>query len=142
MRSDAAGYVTKRFPLPGLPLPRYGTGCPLWAVYRAFQTPGALLRQLVEMPDGGRFLLLARAVEKERSPFGMPPHFMSIMLVCDARDAAGLVYREGIDLSAAAPATPVGQTCRVCSRRDCAYRQADPIIDVPPPPAGAAGTAA
>lgn len=147
MRSDAAGYVTKRFPLPGLPLPRYGTGCPLWAVYRAFQSPGALLRQLAEMPDGGRFLLLARAVEKERSPFGMPQHFMSIMLVCEARDAAELVYREGVDLSAAAPATPVGQTCRVCSRLDCAYRQVDPIIGggttlAPAPPAATAAGAA
>ncbi|WP_153114957.1 helix-turn-helix domain-containing protein [Rhodocyclus tenuis] len=131
MRSDPAGHVTKRFPLPGLPLPRYGTGCPLWAVYRAFQTPGALLRQLVEMPGGERFLLLARAVEKERSAFGMPQHFMSIMLVCDARHAAALVYGEGIDLSAQARATPVGQTCRVCVRSDCAYRQADPVVGAP-----------
>jgi hypothetical protein len=133
MRSDPAGHVTKRFPLPGLPLPRYGTGCPLWAVYRAFQTPGALLRQLVEMPSGERFLLLARALEKERSAFGMPQHFMSIMLVCDARHADQLVYREGIDLSTRARATPVGQTCRVCVRRDCAYRQADPIVGTTSP---------
>lgn len=138
MRSDPAGHVTKRFPLPGLPLPRYGTGCPLWAVYRAFQTPGALLRQLVEMPNGERFLLLARAVEKERAAFGMPQHFKSIMLVCDQRQAEALVYSEGIDMSARARATPVGQSCRVCLRSDCAYRQADPVVGAPTPaPAGA-----
>ncbi len=84
MRSDPAGYVTKRFPLPGMPLPRYGTGCPLWAAYRAFQMPGTLLHQLVEMPGSDPLLLVARAVEKERADYGMPPHFLSFMLVCDA----------------------------------------------------------
>src|SRR3546814_14887319 len=44
IRSDPAGFVTKRLPLPNLPLPRYGCACPLWAVYRAFQTPEAVVR--------------------------------------------------------------------------------------------------
>lgn len=128
MRSDPAGHVTKRFPLPGMPLPRYGTGCPLWAVYRAFQTPGVLQRQLVEMPAGERFLQIARTIEKERTDYGMPQHFMSIMLVCEAQHADRLVYSEGLDLSAAARPVPVGQTCRVCVRRYCPSRQTAPII--------------
>ncbi len=32
MRSDPAGFVTKRFPLPNLPLPRHGGACPVWVV--------------------------------------------------------------------------------------------------------------
>ena len=44
MRSDPSGYVTKRLPLPRLPLPRYGTACPLWVVYGAFQSPGVTVR--------------------------------------------------------------------------------------------------
>src|SRR3546814_9683149 len=49
IRSDPAGFVTKRLPLPNLPLPRYGGACPLWAVYRAFQTHEAVVRQLAEL---------------------------------------------------------------------------------------------
>jgi predicted transcriptional regulator len=40
-----------------------------------------------------------------------------------------MLYADGLDLSSGAPATPVGQACRVCVRRDCAWRQEDPIVD-------------
>ncbi len=129
MRADAAGHVTKRFPLPRLPLPRYGNACPLWAVYEAFQNPGATVRQLAQFPGGDRYLFLARTVEKARPTFRLPRHFMSIMLACDAVQAGELVYGDGLDLSPVAPTIPVGQSCRVCVRRDCAYRQEDPILD-------------
>ena len=64
MRSDASGYVTKRLPLPRLPLPRYGNACPLWVISSAFQTPGVTARSCGELPSGDRFLLFARALEK------------------------------------------------------------------------------
>jgi predicted transcriptional regulator len=41
----------------------------------------------------------------------------------------GRIYADGLDLSAAAPATPVGANCRLCVRRECLYREEDPIID-------------
>ncbi len=129
VRVDAAGYVTKRFPLPDLPLPRYGNACPIWALYSAFQTPGAIVRQLAEFPAGDRFLFLARTVEKERPAFAMPRRFMSIMLACDALHADRLVYADGLDLASSAPATPVGSNCRLCARNGCAYREEDPIIN-------------
>jgi hypothetical protein len=129
MRADAAGHISKRFPLAELALPRYGNACPLWGVYKAFQTPGAMERQLAEFPNGERFLFLARAVEKPRHTYRVPRRFMSIMLACDVLHADQTVYADGLDLSSAAPATPVGPTCRVCVRRDCAWRQEDPILD-------------
>lgn len=132
LRSDAAGHVSKRFALPRLPLPGHGGACPLWAVFVAFQTPGSTVRQLAQFPGGDRYLLLARAVEKERSDYGMPRRFMSIMLMCEALHAGQLVYGDGLDLSERAPSTPVGQACRVCVRQACAHRQEDPIIDAGP----------
>ena len=129
MRADPAGHMTKRFPLPDLALPRYGNACPLWGVYKAFQTPGVLERQLVEFPNGARYLFLARAVEKSRHAFQTPRRFMSIMLACNVLHADRMVYADGLDLSSGAPALPVGQTCRLCVRRDCASREEDPIID-------------
>lgn len=129
MRADAAGCVTKRFALPRLPLPRYGNACPLWAIYEAFQSPGSTVRQLAQFAGGDRYLFVARTIEKERPALHMPRRLLSIMLACDAVRAGELVYGDGLDLSPAAPATPVGQNCRVCVRRDCAYREEDPIID-------------
>lgn len=129
MRVDAAGFVTKRYPLPHLLLPRHGSACPLWPVYQAFQTPGVLVRQLAEFPNGGRFLLLARTDEKARPAFAMPRRLMSVMLAFDALHADRTVYGDGMDLSSSAPAIPVGPNCRLCVRHDCWYREEDPIID-------------
>jgi len=129
MRIDAAGYTVRRVPLPRLALPRHGSACPLWAIYLALQSPGALVRQLVEFPDGERFLLVARAIDEPAPAFPMPRRLASVMLACDAMHADQTVYGDGLDLSSAAPAVPVGPNCRVCTRTDCAYRQEDPVID-------------
>ncbi|NLD70595.1 MAG: DUF2083 domain-containing protein [Limnobacter sp.] len=129
MRVDPAGYVTKRMPLALLPLPRHGNACPLWAVYQAFQTPGVFVRQLAAFPSGERFLFLARTVEKQRPAFGLPRRFVSVMLACDALYAEQTIYGDGLDLGAPSLAVPVGANCRVCTRRDCAYREEDAIID-------------
>ena len=136
MRSDPSGYVTKRFPLPNLPLPRYGGTCPLWAVYHAFQIPETIISQLAEFPSGDRFLFVARAVAKGDAAFGQPRHLLSIMLACEALYADQTVYGDRLDLSAVAPADRVGATCRLCARNDCPQRQEDVIIK--PQPMGSA----
>jgi XRE family transcriptional regulator, fatty acid utilization regulator len=128
VRSDPAGFVTKRLPLPNLPLPRYGGACPLWAVYQAFQSPETVVRQLVEFPSGDRFLFIARAVTKGEAAFGQPRRLLSIMLACDALYADQIVYGDRLDLSAGAPTDRVGTTCRLCAQRDCPQRQEDVII--------------
>ncbi len=129
MRVDAAGFTSKRFPLPRLPLPRHGPACPMWAVYQALHVPGTIVRQLVELPDGQRLLLVARTVEKSRPAFAMPRRLQSIMLACDALHADQTVYGAGLDLGSSAPALPVGPSCRMCVRTDCVYRAEAPILD-------------
>ena len=129
LRVDTAGFVTKRLALPHLRLPRHGTACPLWAVYAAFQSPGTVVRQLAAFPAGERFFFIARTVEKPRPAYAMPRRMLSVMLACDALHADQTVYAGGLDLGSGAPAVPVGSNCRLCPRRDCAYRQEDPIID-------------
>jgi len=128
MRSGPSGHVSKRFPLPRLSMPRHGSACALWAIHEAFQVPGVVVRQLAALPTGDRFLFVARTVEKARPRFSMPRRILSIMLACDALYADRTVYAEGLDLSSAAPATPVGPNCRVCVRRECLYREEDAIV--------------
>ncbi len=60
LRADPAGFMTKRFPLPGLPLLRGGHACPLWAIFNSYQTPGRTVRRLVEFPN-------RRAVSDDRA---------------------------------------------------------------------------
>ncbi|MBA3446087.1 MAG: DUF2083 domain-containing protein [Pseudaminobacter sp.] len=114
MRSDSSGYVTKRLPLPRLPLPRYGNACPLWPVYGAFQSPGVTVRGFGELPSGEQFFFLARAVEKRVPIARLPRHLLSVMLVCQARDAGRLVHADGIDRAGAM--VPMGTICRLCPR--------------------------
>jgi len=128
MRSDPAGFITKRFALPRLPIPRYGNACPLWAVYSAFQTTGVINRQFVEMPAGDRFLFIARATVKNQAVFQQQRQVVSVMLACDAIHADKTVYADGLDLSASDLATPIGPTCRLCPRQSCRYREEEPIL--------------
>ena len=127
IRSDPAGYITKRLPLRDLPLPRYGGACPLWAIYRAFQTPDRVFRQLAEFPDRSRFLFFAKTVAKQATGFDAPRHLVSIMLGCDALYARDVIYGDGLDLSAKSVSEPVGSACRVCTREECRHRQEHPI---------------
>ncbi len=130
LRANAAGYLTKRFPLPRLPIPRFGGACPLWAVYAAMQTPDVRHRQLAEFPNGDRFFILARATRPAPSGFGQTLPSYALMLACDALNADRLVYSDGLDLSSAAKAEPVGPTCLLCPREGCSHRQ-EPSVRVP-----------
>ena len=73
LRADPAGRLTKRFPLPGLPLPSAGHACPLWVIYEAFRVPDTIVRQLVQFADGSRYLFVAQAQPRRRTRFG-PEH--------------------------------------------------------------------
>lgn len=122
LRTDPAGFIAKRMPLPRLPLPRYGSACPLWVIYEAFQTPGITRRQLASFPNGERFLFIARAQGKVRTRFNAPAHLMSVMIACDSLYAYKTVYASGLDLSKEGGSVPVGPGCRLCARADCLYR--------------------
>lgn len=126
MRSDPSGYVTKRLPLPRLPLPRYGNACPLWVINSAFQTPEVTARSFGELPSGDQFLFFARAIEKHPPTATLPRHLLSVMLACSASEADRICYADGIDRSTAM--APVGTICRLCPRTGCRHRQEAPLI--------------
>jgi predicted transcriptional regulator/transcriptional regulator with XRE-family HTH domain len=128
LRSDPAGFMTKRFPLPGLPLLRGGHACPLWAIFNSYQTPNRTIRRLVEVPSGARYLMIAQAVTKQPASFHEAPFLQSVMLICDVRHADRTVYADGLDLSSTQAATPVGPGCRLCPRSDCRFRNEDQIV--------------
>lgn len=126
MRSDASGFITKRLPIPGLPLPRYGHACPLWVVYGAFQSPGVTVRAFGSLPSGEQFLFFARALDKGRASAGRPRHLLSVMLACPAFEADRVCAGDGLDRLKAM--TPVGTNCRLCPRDGCRQRQEPRLI--------------
>ncbi len=136
LRADPAGRLSKHFPLPGLLLPSSGHACPLWAIYAAFRSPGQPVRQVARFADGSRFLFVAKAVARRASGFAdiAPPH--SVLLITDILHADATVYANGLDLTDARLDVPVGPTCRLCTRPDCASRQEAPWApggEEPPP---------
>jgi predicted transcriptional regulator/transcriptional regulator with XRE-family HTH domain len=128
LRTNPAGHTTKRFPVAGLMLPQGGRGCPLWAIYTAFQTPGRVTRRLAEFPDGGRFLFIARTVTKQPATFREQQFLYAVMLATDTIHADKTVYADGLDLTTRAIADPVGTNCRLCVRTNCLQREEEAII--------------
>jgi len=120
VRVDRAGNISKRQSATQFHFSRTGGTCPLWNVYEAFEQPGRVLRQLASMPDGRKYLWIARTVSGGGRGYGAPRKTFAVALGCDMRHAPRLVYAQGLDLNAAA--TPIGMGCKVCERAHCPQR--------------------
>ncbi|MFF4186205.1 short-chain fatty acyl-CoA regulator family protein [Streptomyces sp. NPDC001691] len=127
VRVDRAGNLSKRQSATAFHFSRAGGTCPLWNVYEAFAAPGRIHVQIAEMPDTQRYLWTARAVTRHRGGWGAPGKTYAIGLGCEIRHAHRLVYSDGLDLTNASAATPIGMGCRVCEHLDCSQRAAPPL---------------
>jgi predicted transcriptional regulator/DNA-binding XRE family transcriptional regulator len=123
VRVDEAGNVSKRLDGAGFAFAAHGGGCPLWSVHQTFRRPGEVLTQWLELPDGQRFLSIARTVDGPSRPFGEQRTLHAIALACAAQDASRLIYAS----DERTPPTPIGVTCRLCHRVACTARSAPPI---------------
>ncbi len=126
-RVDQAGTITKRHSSTRLQFARFGGACPLWNVHQAFETPGRILRQLAETPDGVRYICLARDVIKPGGHFRAPARRYAIALGCEVKYADQLVYADDLDTTNAAAFGPIGVSCRICERTDCHQRSVPPV---------------
>lgn len=126
IRVDAAGNVSKRLDGAGFPFAAHGGGCPLWTLHSAFRTPGEIVTQWLELPDGQRFFSIARTVVSGGGGHERPRTMRAIALACAAEHAGKLVYAAGQE-PRTAPATPIGVTCRLCNRVECTARAVPPI---------------
>lgn len=127
VRVDQAGNITKRHSATKLQFARFGGGCPLWNVHRAFETPDRIIRQLAETPDGIRYLCLARNVTKHGGGFRQPARRYAIALGCEVNYADQLVYADDLDIRNDQAFEPIGISCRICERENCHQRALPPI---------------
>lgn len=113
---DGSGTLVFRKPLPGFALPRFGAACPLWPLYEALGRPGQPVRARVEMAGrlAAGFDAWAWAQAAWPGGFAGPGVVRAYMLLVPA-------------LGEAPGARPVGTSCRICPREDCAARR-EPAI--------------
>ena len=126
-RIDRAGNITKRHSAAKLQFARFGAACPLWNVHQAFETPGRIIRQLAETPDGARYLCLATEIAKGGGGFRAPQRRYAIAVGCEVTHAGDFVYADDLDLGNPAAFDPIGISCRICERPNCAQRAVPPL---------------
>ncbi|WP_425982784.1 helix-turn-helix domain-containing protein [Brevundimonas sp. TWP1-2-1b1] len=126
MRVDQAGNISKRYAAGAFPFSRFGGACPRWRLHSAFRTPGRIVTQIIETPDGSRWFTFARTVERQGHDGFGESHDLAIGLGCELRHAHRLAYAHGLDLDKP-DVTPIGPACRLCHRHPCAERAAAPI---------------
>jgi predicted transcriptional regulator/transcriptional regulator with XRE-family HTH domain len=125
VRLDYAGNITKRHSATRFRFARFGGACPLWNVHDAVASPDRFLVQIAAMPDGVRYLCVARAVVKRSESYLAPDRRYVLGFGCEIEHAHELVYSQGLDLKG--PASPIGVSCRICERDDCAQRAFPPM---------------
>jgi len=125
-RVDLAGNITKRRSATRLEFARYGGACPLWSAHDAVARPDDTIFQFAEMPDGVRYLSIARGIAKPLAGAGQQARRYAIILGCEASHAANFIYADAMNLAAESP-DPIGPTCRLCPRSACAHRAFPPL---------------
>ena len=128
LRVDKAGNVTKRFNATSFNIAEYGGSCPVWNLHTAFRTPGVILPQFVELPDGERFFTLARTTERPVYSMQTQDRRLAISLGCEIKHASKLVYTKTFQKPANDTFSKIGISCHLCSRHNCSQRAHDPLF--------------
>ena len=126
LRVDSAGNISKRFASSAFPFSRFGGACPRWKIHTCFKTPGRVVTQVVETPDGTRYFTIARTVRRTAAAYTGEDSELAIGLGCELKYAPRLIYSRGLDL-AEPLAVGIGPACRICERPNCPQRAAEPI---------------
>jgi len=127
VRVDKAGNITKRHSATRFQFARFGGACPLWNVHEAFAVPGQVLVQMAEMPDGVRYICVARSIIKRSGSYSQPNRHYALGIGCEVSYAPQLVYAQGLDLKNRNTEVPIGVSCRICERENCQQRAFPPI---------------
>jgi len=126
-RVDMAGNITKRHSATRLQFARFGGACPLWVVHEAVAIPDRIMVQLAEMPDGMRYVSMAKGLVKPSGSYARAPRRYAVVLGCEIDHATNFIYADGLRLNDEAAATPIGMSCRLCPREGCDQRAFPPL---------------
>ena len=128
LRIDKAGNVTKRFNSTSFHLAEYGGACPVWKIHLAFRTPGAILPQFVELPDGDRFFTISRTADRPAINFETLDHRLAVALGCELKYASKLAYASTFNIDDNLKFSQIGINCHLCPRQACSQRAHQPVF--------------
>ncbi|WP_317852856.1 MULTISPECIES: helix-turn-helix domain-containing protein [Albidovulum] len=126
VRVDRAGTITKRHSATRLQFPRFSGACPLWNVHQAFETPGEIVRQLAETPDGERYISVARTITKRSRGYRAPIRRYAIALGSPVAYARSIIYADDLAVDQSDAYDLIGLSCRLCERENCPQRSVPP----------------
>jgi predicted transcriptional regulator/transcriptional regulator with XRE-family HTH domain len=127
LRIDKAGNVTKRFNATSIHLAQYGGACPRWDIHISFRTPGRIIPQFVEMPDGSRYFTVNRTVDRPALGLHSQDNRLAVTLGCSIEHARKIVYARPFQIGDPDLITPIGINCRLCPRQHCSQRAHQPV---------------
>lgn len=132
LRVDKAGNVTKRFNATSFNLAEYGGACPVWNIHTCFRTPGVIIPQFVELPDGARFFTISRTTNRPVFSRHTQDRRLALALGCELSQAHRLDYAAPFNLADPSLFSPIGINCHVCPRQACSQRAHQPLhIELP-----------
>jgi len=126
LRIDKAGNVTKRFNATAFHLAQYGGACPRLDIHVSFRTPGRIIPQFVEMPDGTRYFTVNRTVDRPVLGRTTQDNRLAVTLGCAIEHAAKVVYAQPFQLGEPGLFIPIGINCRLCPRQHGSQRAHQP----------------
>ena len=128
LRVDKAGNVNKRFNSTSFNLAEYGGACPVWNIHTAFRTPGTILPQFVELPDGERYFTISRTADRPVLGRHTQDHRLALALGCELRFADRIMYASAYRLDDESLFNPIGINCHLCPRKACPQRAHQPVF--------------
>ncbi|WP_424974332.1 helix-turn-helix domain-containing protein [Dinoroseobacter sp. S124A] len=132
MRIDKAGNVTKRFNSTSFHLAEYGGACPVWNIHNTFTSPGVILPQFVELPDGEQFFTISRTTDRPVFSRDTQERRLAVALGCELSHAERIGYAAPYRLSDTKLFGKIGINCQMCPRQSCSQRAHQPLhMDLP-----------
>ena len=128
LRVDKAGNVTKRFNATSFHIAEYGGACPVWNIHTSFRTPGVIVPQFVELPDGERFFTISRTTERPVFSRDTQDRRLALSLGCELKHAHRLAYAAPFNLRDEQLFSPIGINCHLCPRQACSQRAHQPLF--------------
>ncbi len=128
LRIDRAGNVSKRFNATSFNLAEFGGSCPVWNIHTAFKSPGEVLPQFVELPDGKRFFTLSRTSDRPAFSNETKDHRLTVAIGCEMKYAHLVGYAKTFNLQVPNLFSPIGINCHVCPRQACPQRAHQPMF--------------
>ena len=128
LRVDKAGNVSKRFNATTFQIAEFGGACPVWNLHTAFRTPGVVIPQFVELPDGERFFTISRTTERPAFSRDTQDRRLVLSLGCSVGHCEDVIYANAFKMKDQPEFSQIGINCHLCPREACSQRAHQPLM--------------